>query len=165
MATLKMRGMEEYERMLSKLSSVDTVREICGKTIYSGADIVADAIRAGIKSLPEVDDYITGTSGARGTGVTASQKQGLLDGFGISPMGNTDGSYNVKLGFDGYNDTKTKAYPAGQPNSMIARSVNSGTSFRKKIPFVDDAVRQSRKKAEAAMVETAGGEFEKIVKG
>lgn len=165
MAILKMREMEEYERMLSKLGSFDTIQAICGKTIYSGAEVVADAIRAGIESLPEVDDYITGTPGAMITGVTASQKQGLLDGFGISKMGKTDGCYNVKLGFDGSNDTETESYPFGQPNVMIARSVNSGTSFRKKIPFVDDAVKQSRKQAEAAMVKTADEEFEKIAKG
>lgn len=165
MATLKIRGLEEYERMLSKLGSFDTIRAVCGKTIYSGAEIVADAMRAGIESLPEVDDYIAGTPGAMVSGVTPSQKQGLLDGFGISPMGHRDGYYDVKLGFDGYNDTKTKSYPLGQPNSLIARSVNSGTSFRKKIPFVDDAVKQSRKQAEAAMVKTADEEFEKIAKG
>lgn len=165
MATLKMNGLAEYERMLSKLNSFDTIRAVCGKTIYSGAEVVADAMRAGIESLPEVDDYITGTQGKKISGITPSQKQGLLDGFGISPMGNKDGYYEVKLGFDGYNDTKTRSYPLGQPNSLIARSVNSGTSFRKKIPFVDDAVKQSRKQAEAAMVKTADEEFEKIAKG
>ena len=153
MATLKMQGLEEYERLLSKLSSSETVRAVCGATIYAGADIVADAIREGVKSLPTVENNAHGTQSAPILGVTEEQKAGLLDGFGIAPMIRENGYYNVKLGFDGYNGVKTRAYPLGQPNSMIARSINSGTSFRQKIPFVDRAVKSAKNKAEKAMAE------------
>ena len=165
MATLKMQGLEEYERMLSKLSSSDTIRAVCGVIIYSGAEIVADAIKSGIESLPVIDHRNVGSEGKKLRGITSLQKKGLIESFGISPMGYENGYYNVILGFDGYNDVKTESFPEGQPNSMIARSINSGTYFREKIPFVDRAVKGSKKKAEESMIKTAESEFKKLTKG
>ena len=40
--------------------------------------------------------------------LTKTAKQGLLDGLGITPMRNDDGVWNVKIGFDGYNDMPTQ---------------------------------------------------------
>lgn len=165
MAKFQFKGLEEYERMLSKLGNFETVRAICGATIYSGAEVMADAIKDSIEALPVIDHRTKGSESAKLNGVTSEQKKGLIEGFGISPMQHTDGYYNVKLGFDGYNDVKTKEYPDGQPNSMIARSVNSGTSFREKTQFIDKAVRKAKKKTEQAMVETMDKELEKVTKG
>lgn len=165
MATCRFEGMEEYERMLSELASLETVRAVCGATIYAGADVVADAIRAGIEGLPVVPANKIGTPDNKLAGITSKQRAGLLDSFGISPMHHTDGFFEVKLGFDGYNDVRTAAHPNGQPNSLIARSINSGTSFRQKIPFIDRAVRSSKSQAETAMVTACDTEFKKFTKG
>lgn len=124
--------------------------------------MVADAIRESIKGLPVVRG-VTATEQDPIDGITATQKKGLLEGLGISPMQATGGYYNVKIGFDGYNQRKTKKFPKGQPNQMIARAVESGTSLRKKHPFVRPAVKLSRKTAEQAMVETADKEIKKIM--
>ena len=78
------------------------------------------------------------------------EKQGLLDGFGVSAMQNEGGYLNVKLGFDGYNSVKTKKYPQGQPNALIARVTNSGSSYRQKTRFLDKAVAATQKQAETA---------------
>lgn len=164
MATLKMQGMEEFERMLSQLSDLRTVEEICGKTIYAGANIVADAIRTEIDALPTVPHQTRGTESKKLGGLTSLQKKGLANGFGISPMEYENGYYNVKLGFDGYNDVKTKQFPQGQPNVAIARSIAHGTSFRAKNQFVTRAIRKSKKKAEEAMIKAADAEFKKLAK-
>ena len=76
------------------------------------------------------------------------EKKGLQKGFGITKMLEEDGYYHVKLGFDGYNDIKTKKYPKGQPNVLIARAIESGSSIRDKRPFVRPATNKSRKSAE-----------------
>lgn len=165
MAKFKFIGLDGYMDTLSRLSSAETVKAICGATIYAGADIVADAIRAGIDGLPVVDHRQKGSESSQLGGITSAQKKGLQEGFGISPMAEENGYYNVKLGFDGYNSVKTKKYPNGQPNSMIARSINSGTSFRAKIPFVDSAVKQNKKKAEQAMKEKSDEEIRKVMEG
>lgn len=165
MAKFTYKGLEEYEKKLSKLAEVETVKSICGATVYAGAKVMADAIKESIEALPVVDHRTRGTEEKKINGVTSAQKQGLLDGFGISPMQYDDGYYNVKLGFDGYNSVKTKKYPSGQPNSLIARAVNSGASFREKTRFIDKAVSRAKKPTEQAMKETMEDQFEKLAKG
>lgn len=150
MAKLKFRGLEEYEKQLMKLQSCS--KDCIGKAIYQGAAVIADAVRQNIEALP-IDDRIV-RPGQMLNGITQEQKEGLLAGFGIARLQDDGGYLNVKLGFDGYNELSTKKYPMGQPNSMIARSVNSGTSFRQRIPFVDNAVRAKKDEAEKKMKET-----------
>ena len=158
MATFQFGGIDNYIKQLNKLQQ-STKDGVVGKTVYAGAAVVADAVRATIQALPE------GKESAAVTGaVTPAQKRGLLEGFGISKMHDEDGFINVKLGFDGYNSVKTRKFPKGQPNVLIARAVNSGNSFRKKTKFVDKAVRASKKAAEAAMDAACSREIEKIMK-
>lgn len=149
MAKLKFQGLEEYEEKLLKLKNLS--KEMIGEAVFDGAAVVADAVKQSIQSIPVDERYASGN--ATLYGITSEQKQGLLDGFGIARLQNKNGYMHVKLGFDGYNSVKTKKYPNGQPNSVIARSVNSGTSFRQRIPFVDNAVNSARSKAEQAMKE------------
>lgn len=151
MAKMKIKGLREYENKLLKLENL--TREILGEAIYEGAGLVADAVKSSIESIPIDERYVTG--GATLYGITPEQKAGLRDGFGIARMRDDNGFLNVKLGFDGYNSQVTKKYPGGQPNSLIARSVNAGTSFRQRIPFIDNAVNQTKGAAEQKMTETA----------
>lgn len=148
MAKLKMQGLEKYEQQLLKLKDIS--REAIGQAIYDGAGIVADQVMANIQSLPVDERGYT----KEGTlhGVTSLQKAGLAEGFGIAKLQDEGGYAHVKLGFNGYNGVKSKRYPNGQPNSMIARSVNSGSSFRDRIPFVDNAVNAKKSAAEQAMI-------------
>lgn len=158
MAKFEIVGVSEYIHQLDKLRLV-TKDAIIGKTVYAGAEVMADAVREAISALPEgrEGEAILGT-------VTPAQKRGLLDGFGISPMDDDDGYVNVKLGFAGYNSVKTRKYPKGQPNAMIARAVNSGTTFREKTRFIDKTVNAKRKATEAAMDSACSREIEKIMK-
>ena len=158
-AKLKFKGLEEYEAKLLKLRNVS--KEMIGEAIYEGAGIVADAVKSNIESIPIDDRYVTG--GAVLHGITEEQKAGLRDGFGIARMQDDNGYLNVKLGFNGYNSVKTKNYPSGQPNSLIARSVNAGSSFRSRIPFVDNAVNQSKNAAEQKMKEKFDSAIGKIM--
>jgi HK97 gp10 family phage protein len=145
------RGLDDYIRQLGNLA--DASDEVVGRAVYEGAKVVADAIKSEIQALP-VDDHPPYKSGARIGTVTTKQKQGLAEGFGIAKMKDEGGYKNVKVGFAGYNSEVTEKYPNGQPNPMIARAVNSGTSFRKKNAFVDRAVRRVRQQAEQNMQKT-----------
>lgn len=161
MARFEFSGIDNYISQLSKLQQ-STKDGVVGKTVYAGAEVVADSVRRAIQALPVGDGRAQG--GGLVDTVTLPQKAGLLDGFGISRMKDDDGFVNVKLGFDGYNSTRTEKYPRGQPNALIARSVNSGTTFRKKTKFVDKAVNSAKKAAEAAMDAACSREIEKIMK-
>lgn len=162
MAKITFPGLNDYELMISKLSK--GVDDIAGKAIYAGAGIVADAIKENIKALPIVRGYGTTENPLPG-GVTAPQKAGLIDGLGISPMQSDAGFLNVKIGFDGYNATKTDKYPQGQPNQLVARGVESGTSWKEKKPFIRPAINASKKRAEDEMARILDQEIEKITKG
>ena len=161
MAKITFKGLEEYELRLSRMGKETT--RIAGAAIYEGAAIVADEIKKGIRGLPVVTGYGTETNPLPG-GVTSAQKQGLLDGLGIAPMQDQNGYLNVKIGFDGYNRTKTDQYPQGQPNQMVARGVESGTSWKKKSPFIRPAINASKQRAEDEMARILDEEIEKVMK-
>lgn len=159
MARMKVTGLDTYSEMLKKLGK--RAEEIEGRAIYEGAKIVADEVRKGIDSLPVISGYGTENRPLPG-GVTASQKEGLQDGFGVTPIGTQNGFLNVQVGFDGYNSTRTKEFPQGQPNQLIARGAESGTSWKQKHPFVRPAVNRARNPALKKMEETIDKEIEKI---
>ena len=160
MAKITFPGLNDYELMISRLSK--NAADIAGRAIYTGAGIVADEIKSGIQSLPIVRGYGTAENPLPG-GVTQPQKQGLLDGLGIAPLQDDGGYLNVKIGFDGYNRTKTEKYPQGQPNQMIAASTERGTIYRQKTPFIRDAVKKCRKEAEQAMALCVESEIAKKI--
>jgi hypothetical protein len=95
--------------------------------------------------------------------VYEDQRAGLKESMGIAGFRNDDGYLNVKIGFDGYNSHTTKTYPKGQPNVMIARALERGTSFSPATPFVNKAVNRVRAQAEAKMQKTLDEEIKKTM--
>lgn len=151
-------NLELYVSKLEKLQ--DEGREMIGVAIHAGAGVVADAMRSEIQALPVAQDYVKSGEHRKISTITSVQKKGLLDGFGIAKMRKDGDYYNVKLGFAGYNGQKTSEHPNGVPNSIIARSIVSGTYFRQKNDFVGRATRGNKRKAEKTMEEV----FEEAVK-
>lgn len=157
-------GMDEYIRELNKLET--NTDEIIGKAVYEGANIVANAVRANIEALPAEND-VEAYKAYRlkeQSPLTKQQKQGLLDGFGIASMIIQNGYYHVKLGFDGYNTLKSKRYPNGQPNVLIARLLENGSSSFKRRPFIKPAVRSKTAECEKTMGRVFDEEIEKLMK-
>lgn len=145
-----------FDKYITALSLMDTkAKTYIGKAIFEGADEVADEVRKEIDNL-QVGNPKFGY-------VTESQKKGLQDGLGIAKMRNDQGFLNVKIGMDGYNSTVTKKYPKGQPNALIARSLEKGTSWSQKNPFITRAVNRSQAKAEKRMSDKLDEEIKKIM--
>ena len=143
------KGLNSYIEYLQKINAVTD--EVIGEAVYEMAKVVADKVRSSIQALPTVSNEANIATYKKGySRLSDKEKQGLLDGFGISPLQEDSGFVNVKLGFDGYNSVKTKKYPQGQPNALIARVTESGSSYREKTPFMRPAVNASKKQAEAA---------------
>lgn len=137
-------GLDEYIGRLTDLMDDDYIKA----AVYPAAAIVAKEIRSNIEKLPAKKGIKPNV-----TGVTKAQKKGLLDGFGISRFANDHGYVNVKLGFDGYNEQEAWYYPNGQPNAMIARSIEGGTSWSDPTPFIRPAVNKTKDQAEGIMKE------------
>lgn len=162
MARISFKGFEDYAEALKKLEFTAQGGELLEKAAKAGAAPVADEIRRRLRNLPE-DEYRHLNPGEVFTGIPAGQKEDLLDSLGVTPpQRDRKGFVNVKVGFDGYGSYPTRAYPEGVPNALIARAVESGSSVRKKTPFVRPAVQATRKEAVDEMDKTIRQELEKI---
>ena len=148
MAKMTFQGLDAYAHQISSL--IEKSEGMIKRAVYDGAAVVLDAVVAEIEALPVIENRYRSTDIPM-SGVTETQKKGLLEGVGLAKMQNQDGFINTKLGFSGYNAAKSKKYPNGQPNALIARAVNSGSSVRVKNPFINRAVKAAKARAEAAM--------------
>ena len=163
MATIRFSKLRDYELMLGKIG--DASKDICGAAIYEGAKIIADEVKSNLNALNTTTDELAIMKANKGepTYITERAKNGLIKSFGVTPMSQDEsGIYNVKLGFDGYNDVKTKKWPKGQPNQLIARACESGSSAMIKQPFFREAVQKTKKKAESRMAEVLDEKIKNI---
>lgn len=155
MAQISFTGIDEYFDKLNKIGQKAT--GLCKRAVYDGAAIVADAVRAEVQALPTTDHNETPQ------GVFSYEKDGLLEGLGVARMKDDGGVISTRVDFDGYNRMKSKKYPNGHPNSMIARAINSGTSKRPKNPFMKRAANKAKAKANAAMGARLDADIDEIM--
>lgn len=167
MARISFSGLDGYMDKLSALEK--STDDIVETTVKAGAKVSADAMRAEIESLPTSDHDGRpwfGTPKHLARGPSEAQKQGLLESLGITPVSDDGkGLINAKVGFDGYNGVRSEQWPDGEPNLLIARAVNSGTSFMEANPFAKAAYSKSSGKARREMKKTAEEEIKKVTKG
>lgn len=163
MARLKeLSGLSDYSKQLARLGAIDQIMRVMKMALYDGAGVVADAIRSEVEALPTGNEW--GSPEEPINTITKKQKEGLLTSLNIADMERREGwGYTTMAGFVGYNDQKTHAHPGGQPNAMVAASIEGGTSFRRKNPFITRAFRKSQKLADAAMAARADAEISKIM--
>lgn len=148
MATCKPVGIDNFIKEMD--IRANEFKRIAGHSLYEGANIVANQLRKNIEELPERSPGFS-KEGFMKRGVTKYQKTAMLEGMGISKMQDEFGTLDIKIGFEGYDDEVTKEYPKGHPISMIARSVESGTSWLQKTPFIRPAYNQAHTQAEKVM--------------
>ena len=159
MAKFEFEGVDDLIAQYQKLAN--NTDQVIGSAIYDGARIVMNAVVSAVDNLSTDNRY--GTADHPVTGPSTIQKIGLQRSLGITKMRNDNGFRNVKIGFDGYNNVKTKTWTQCQPNSMVARSIESGTSWMQKQPFMCKAENSSRSACERAMSEAVDKEIKKII--
>lgn len=161
--SVNLKDLDAFERNLRKLGNEG--KGICKMALYDGAAVAANALRNSVNGLSRVPD-VEGINAARKgvpTILTVSQKNGLRNGLGISPMKMKGRIISVKVGFDGYNSVKTKRWPNGQPNVMIAASCEHGSSAMLEQPFIAPTFRANSAQMQRAMVKTATDQISKIL--
>lgn len=161
MPRIELKGFKQYIELLDITAA--QANRMVKKSVYPGAKIVANQCKKEIRSLVTDEDR---SHGRMRNGPTKADVVGLINSLGIAKgRYNSDGTYDVKLGFDGYNElTKSKRHPKGLPNMMVARSVNSGTSFMKAQPFMEKTIRLTERDAVNAMSDQFDKELERIWK-
>ena len=142
MATISFPGMEAYLKSFDKIAS--EVPQIENKALFDGAGLLADAVAQEIDGLTELNQI---------------QRRGLRKGMGIAGFWTEQGSTVTKIGFEGYNSIKTRRWPNGQPNAMIARSLIRGTSWMRANRFTARAAKKARERCIRAMQERVDREF------
>lgn len=162
MAKITVTGVNELYNKLHKLATSEATNAMKAG-VYEGAGAAADALKAEISSLSAENGswpFYKKTI----VGLSETQKQGLIDGVGIAKIESDGGSVNTKIGFNGYNDHITKHYPKGQPNALVARSLESGSSIGTKHPIVRPTANKVRKTVEKKMADKVKKEIEKAMK-
>lgn len=155
---------QEFQQLLNDLDRA--ADSLAKRAIYEGAKVAGAEIRRQIEGIPE-DDYRILKDDDRFEYVTPREKQGLLDGLGIPKMeGDALRGWNTKIGFDGYakGTAKTKSYPRGTPNALVARSLEIGTSVRMKYPFIRRAMNRCKNQVVEAMDKQLNADIAKIAK-
>lgn len=149
MAKMSCKGLDEFSYKISQIT--DNSEGVFKRGVYKGVSEILKAVEAEIKKLPEGKEW--GTPEKPIKTITPIQKKGLDEGLGVARIRNDGGVVNTRIGFAGYNDS-------WQANSMIARAVVSGTSFRVK----NDFIRRAMSASKADAIRAAGEEMDKAIK-
>lgn len=159
MAKVQVTGLEELMKKYEKLGG--SIDKVAKKTLYDGAGVFADGLKAEVESIPTDNDNSWGHIKA---GPTTLEKEGLRQTLGIAHFAQKGTEIDTSISFDGYTLLRTKSWPKGVPAPLVARAVESGTSWMKKTPFVARARRKYKVQAQAKMERTLIKEIEKIMK-
>lgn len=146
MATITFEGLDAYMKQMEGLGR--DFPKVVNAALFEGAKVVADAVRGEIDGLKDSHRH-----------VTDAEIQGLKEGLGVAHFWNENGKTLTKIGFDGYNSYRTKKFPKGHPNVLVARSIIRGTSWVRPDRFVDRAAKKSRQEAIAAIQERLDAEL------
>ena len=160
MPSLKVDGMDDVFARLKALGG--DIEDIQKVAVYNGMAVIRDEVVRQIDSLPVQNGYLAKKELPRNV-ITDREKRELKKHIGIAQMDNKDGTVSTRISFDGYTDIKTKAYPKGLPAILIARSINSGSSVRGKVPFIRMAQASAKTRAIEAAKNAAYQELQKIM--
>ena len=147
MAKITFDGLDKYRDQMEKI--LQDVPKLTNFALYDGAAVLADAVQTEIRGLTEL---------------TPEARQGLHDGLGVARFWRENGQTVTKIGFEGYNSKRTKRWPNGQPNAMIARSLIRGTSWQRANRFTNRAARKARERCVEAMSKRFDAELKKLTK-
>ena len=154
---LKVDGMAEISELLEKMEQAAPA--IAAEALYEGAGTMSaeiNAAAAGIKTGP-------GSTREDARYATPEEKAAVLSvGAGIAKFSKSGTEVDTSVGYrnSGYTVIKGKT----KPIPLIVNSINSGTSFMHKQPFVRKAARSGGTKAMGVMKAFIEDAFEKMTK-
>lgn len=138
-------GIDEYRKELDGI--LKHAPKMINASLYEGAKILANEVQEEINGLKEL---------------TPEARAGLHEGLGVARFWHEGDGTVTKIGFEGYNTKRTKRWPKGQPNAMIARSLIRGTSWQRANRFTNRAAKRARQKCVEAMKDRFDAELQKI---
>lgn len=144
--SIKIDGMNELIKELDKLPEV--AEKIAAEALYEGAGVMADAVSHAVNSIATAPfKYATGGKKRR---PSPEEKAILVNAKkGVAKFKKNGVSIKTSVGMQnsGYADLNGKR----KPIPLIANSINSGTSFMNKQPFLRKTFSQKKGAATAAI--------------
>lgn len=154
---MKVDGIEEISKALARLG--DEAGAVAARALYYGAGIVANEISAAVDDLETEKFRIADDSNPRKCSpLEKAALRGRMSGIAKFDREGAEVSTSVGLKNAGY------AMLAGRevPLPLLARSINSGTTFRVKQPFFRKAVNKARGVASQRIADEVGKAVEKL---
>jgi len=139
MAKVSVEGLDEFISQLAKLGG--EVNKINRGALGEAAGYVAEQISNALDSMPVRDE---GRSDHRLFGATASEKEQIINNFGISKFRSSGGTTDTSIGFTGYVETQSPKFGNQVPTGMLMQCINYGTEFRQGTHTIDNALRVNK---------------------
>lgn len=145
--TFKVEGMDQLLSNFGKLR--ETAQKVAAEALYEGAGVMADAVSQAVRGIETKRmKYPAPEDKQR---MPSPEEKEILENarHGVAKFRNNGNEIDTSVGFQnsGYAVLKGRVVPV----SVIANSINSGTSFMKKQPFLRKAFNQNKAKAIAAI--------------
>jgi hypothetical protein len=158
--TISTEGIEELGAMLARLG--DKAQDVATGALFEGAGVVADAFSSAVNGI-RTEPFKYAAPGKTRL-PSPEEKAALVGKSGIAKFDKGGDEVNTIIGISG---GAGYAQVAGKPKAvrLIARSINSGTSFMKKQPVFRKAASGSSGPAKAATVAKAEEMFKEIIGG
>lgn len=156
--TMKSEGLDELGSRIAQLGI--RAQEIASAALYDGAGVMAGALKKGVNSI-ETESFKYAPSG-KTRKPSPQEKAALQRKVGIAKFHKNGSEVDtlVGMGRSGYCQISGKKKPV----IVVARSINSGTSFMEKQPVIRKAITQNKAAAEAAIVAKADAMINEITK-
>ena len=158
--TISTEGIGELSAMLSKLGAM--ADEVAANSLYEGAGVVADAFKSATSSIKTAPFKYAPPGSKRLP--SPDEKAALVGKSGIANFVHSGDDVNTLIGISGaagYANVGGKAKAV----RLIARSINSGTSFMQKQPVFRKAAGTSAGAAKSRIVSKAEEMFNEIIGG
>ena len=158
--TIKTEGLDELSSVLAKLG--DKAQEVASGALYEGAGVVGDAFTKAVDSI-RTAPFKRARNGEKRL-ASPREKAALQGKSGIAKFKKNGDEVNTLVGISGsagYVELGGKQVAV----RMIARSINSGTSFMVKQPVFRRAISQSSGAAKSAIVAKAEQMMDEIIGG
>ena len=144
--SIQWEGADELLRKMDKLP--EKAAKVAAEALYEGAGVMADAVSQAVHGIA-TEDFRYATGGRKR--LPSPEEKAILEGakHGVAKFRNDGTKIQTSIGFDnsGYADLNGKR----KPIPLIANSINHGTSFMQKQPFLRKAFSQQQGAAVAAI--------------
>lgn len=154
-------GLDELIKALDKMP--EAAEKAASEGLYKGAGKIADALTKEINGI-KTEKFKYAKNG-KSRKPSPQEKTAVANAkHGIAKFKKTGTNINTTIGFQGagYATIQTKDGSVTKPVAMIANSINHGTSFMDKQPFLRKALKQNQSAATTLVEEEIQKQLDKI---